>query len=158
MVRVKRNELFGVVVGMVLMAACSPVCGAHPQPPAGWQLTMTGPVAGHLSTGASNCRVFTASKRFDYLIGTKMGGKDLVLSLIVYSNFTGPGTYKVGSVLDGSGELRLQLGTYQGFTTTGAGMLAVKSDGKSGTVDSDLTGGEHITGSWVCDKVETLSG
>jgi hypothetical protein len=155
--RAERKKLVGIAAAMVLMAACSPVCGSTVPAPAGWQLTMTGPVAGNLSSGSSNCQVFTGSRRFDYLLGTKMSGKDLVLSLTVYSNFTGPGTYKVGSVLDGSGELRLQLGTYQGFTTTDAGTLAVKTDGKSGTVDSDLTGGEHIKGSWVCDKVETLS-
>jgi hypothetical protein len=143
---------------LLAAAACAPVCGPRTPAAAGWQLTMTGPVAGHLSSGASNCQVFTGSRRFDYLLGTKMSGKELLLSLTIYSNFTGPGSYQVGSVLDGSGELRLQLGTYQGFTTTGAGSLAVESDGKSGTVDSDLTGGEHIKGSWVCDKVETLSG
>ncbi len=158
MLRAGRKELVGIAAAMVLMAACAPVCGAHPPAAAGWQLTMTGPVTGNLSSGASSCQVFTGSRRFDYLLGTTMSGRDLLLSLTVYTNFTGPGTYKVGSVLDGSGELRLQLGTYQGFTTTDAGTLAVKSDGKSGTVDSDLTGGEHIKGSWVCDEVETLSG
>jgi hypothetical protein len=154
----KGKRLVGVGAAMVLMAACGPVCSPRAPAAAGWQLTMTGPVAGTLSTGTSTCEVFSASRRFDYLLGTRMSGKDFLLTLTVYSNFTGPGSYQVGSVLDGSGELRLQLGTYQGFTTTGAGSLAVKSDGKSGTVDSDLTGGEHIKGSWVCDKVETLSG
>ncbi len=157
MPRVACKELVGLVVAIVLTAACGPRCGPNIDAAAGWQLSLTGPVAGKLSSGSSNCQVFTGSRRFDYLLGTRMSGKELLLSLTVYTNFTGPGTYQVGSVLDGSGELRLQLGTYQGFTTTGAGTLAVKSDGKSGTVDSDLTGGEHITGSWVCDKVETLS-
>jgi hypothetical protein len=66
---------------------------------------------------------------------------------------TGPGTYKVGSLLDGSGNLRLQVGSFVGDSITGAGSLVIDAGGKSGSVDADLSRGEHVNGSFRCDEV-----
>ncbi len=86
---------------------------------------MTGPVAGNLSSGTSTCQVFTASRRFDYLLGTKMSGKGLLLTLTVYSN----------------------------FTTSGAGSLAVRSDGKSGSTPiSPAANTSRVPGSATSSK------
>jgi len=79
----ERKQLVVIGAAMVLMAACGPVCGPRAPAAAGWQLSMTGPVAGNLPSGTSTCQVFTASRRFDYLLGTKMSGKGLLLTLTV---------------------------------------------------------------------------
>ena len=148
------------VLACFALAACNPVCGGKSSGATGtgWKLTLSGPAAGTLSSGTSDCQAFTASKHFGYGLNGQLDSKQVVLSITVYSNFTGQGTYKVGSVLDGAGELRLQVGSYVGSTTTGAGALTVNPDGRSGTVDADLPQGEHVKGSWTCDKYESLSG
>ena len=73
-----------------------------------------------------------------------MSGQDLALNIHIASAYNGPGTYRVGSLLDGAGELRLQVGTYAGASSSGAGPLTIAADGKSGSVDADLSGGEHV--------------
>jgi len=40
-------------------------------------------------------------------------------------------------------------------STTGAGTLTVSTDQKSGTLDADLSGGEHVEGTYSCDEVKT---
>ena len=145
-----------LIAALVLLGACSPLCSSAPAATAaGWKLTFTGPAAGTLSTGTSSCQAFTASKHFQYGLNSQLNGKDLILTITVYSNFTGQGSYKVGTVLDGSAELRLQAGDYEGSTTTGAGTLDVNADSKSGKVESDLPQGEHVSGTWSCGKYET---
>ena len=49
------------------------------------------------------------------------------------------------------------MGSYVGSTTSGAGTLKVNPDGRSGTVDAALPEGEHVSGSWRCDKYEVLT-
>ena len=88
------------------------------------------------------------------LTGT-LGGDALTFNIQVYAGYTGPGTYQVGSLLDGSGNLRLQIGSYVGSSSTGAGNIVIDSGGKSGSVDADLSGGEHVRGSFRCDEVTT---
>jgi hypothetical protein len=56
---------------------------------------------------------------------------------------------------DGSGNLRLQIGSYVGSSNTGAGKIVIDPGGKSGSVDADLSGGEHVNGSFKCDEVIT---
>jgi hypothetical protein len=58
-----------------------------------------------------------------------------------------------GKLLEGSGNLRLQIGSYVGSSSTGAGNLVIESGGKSGSVDADLSRGEHVKGSFKCDEV-----
>lgn len=141
---------------LFVLAACSPVCGAGSAPAETWKLTLTGPAAGSISAGASSCQAFTG-KSFQYGLTSQMNGKDVVLTITIYSAFTGKGSYKVGTVLDGAGEVRLSVGDYKGATTSGAGDLEVNADGRSGTVDADLPEGEHISGSWKCDRYEAHS-
>ncbi len=148
----------GVLLVLVLVAtaACSPLCSAAPgtsRP--SLHLVLTGPAAGTVTSGSSICQRFTGSKRFDYSLSSTLDSKDLVFTLVVYSHYSGPGTYPVGTVLDGAGELRLSVGTVDVSTTTGAGTLTVNADGRSGSVDANLSGGEHVIGTFVCDQLKS---
>ena len=99
--------------------------------------------------------VFSAQNQLNFLLAGKLAGEDLALNIHVSGGYKGPGTYEVGSLLDGVGELRLQSGSYAGASSTGAGTLIIASDGKSGSIDADLSGGEHIKGSFRCDQVQS---
>ena len=47
----------------------------------------------------------------------------------------------------------LEIGTYIGSSGPNAGTLTVKPDGKSGELDADLSGSEHVKGSFACSEV-----
>jgi hypothetical protein len=97
--------------------------------------------------------LFTPQAQLSIALTGKLAGQDLTLSIHVFG-YKGPGTYQAGSVLDGSGELRLQVGSYAGASFSGSGTLIIDSDGKSGSMDADLSGGEHIKGTFGCDQVQ----
>ena len=99
--------------------------------------------------------VFTAQNQLNFLLTGKLGGEDLAFNIHVSGGYKGPGSYQVGSLLDGAGELRLQIGSYAGASSSGAGVLVIDSDGKSGSIDADLSGGEHIKGTFRCDQVQS---
>ena len=130
-------------------------CGSASQPTGagGQHLVFTGPAAGTLTSATTQCRVYPAAKQLNYLLSGTLAGQDLTFNIQVYAGYTGPGTYQVGSLLDGSGNLRLQIGPYVGSSSTGAGKIVIDSGGKSGSVDADLNGGEHVKGSFHCDEV-----
>lgn len=88
------------------------------------------------------------------LTGT-LSGQELTFNIQVNSGYHGPGDYPVGTILDTGSNLRLQVGSYVGSSTTGAGTLTVSTDQKSGTLDADLSGGEHVKGTYRCDEVKT---
>ena len=137
---------------VMAFAGCNQ-CGAS-QPSGGSQhLVFTGPAAGTLTTADASCHLHAASKQLDFLLRGTLGGKDFLFNIQIYGGYAGPGTYQVGSLLDGSGNLRLQVGSFVGDSTTGAGSLVIDAGGKSGSVDSDLSGGEHVKGSFRCDEV-----
>ena len=143
---------------LVLALGSCGQCGSSSSSAPAVHLVFTGPAAGTPASGTSGCQAFTSSKRFGYeLDGAQMNGQDVVLTMTVYSNFNGQGTYPVGTVLDGGAELRLEVGSYVGSTTSGAGTLKVNPDGRSGTIDAALPEGEHVSGSWRCDKYEVLT-
>jgi len=148
----------GAGLAIVLFAACAPVCGSSAPPAASWQLTFTGPAAGTISTGHSDCLVAASGTRLDYAISSIMNGTELIMTITIYSGYTGKGTYRVGTTLDGAAEVRLDVDHYQGSSASNAGTVAVNSDKRSGTVDADLPNGEHVKGSWTCDKYESVGG
>jgi hypothetical protein len=137
-------------------SAGSPVCSAPAARGPALDLVLSGPASGTVASGSATCRRYTISKRFDYFLNSKLNGKDLVFTLVVYSTYSGPGTYPVGSLLDGAGELRLSVGTVDVSTATGAGTLTVNADGRSGSVDADLSGGEHVKGTFACDHLKSV--
>jgi hypothetical protein len=115
----------------------------------------TGPAAGTLTQATTQCQVFPAGNQANFALTGKLAGQDLTFNIHVYGGYKGPGTYKIGSVLDGSGELRLQVGSFVGASSTGSGTLIIDSDGKSGSVDAEISGGEHTKGTFRCDQVQT---
>ena len=115
----------------------------------------TGPAAGTLTSAKTQCYLHPAEKQLNFLLTGTLAGGALTLNIQVYTGYTGPGTYAVGSLLDGSGNIRLQIGSYVGSSGTGAGNLVIDSGGKSGSVDADLSDGEHVKGSFRCDEVIT---
>ena len=153
--RTKRVTAFGGTLMAVLLAlaACNQ-CGGTSTGPPRQNLVFTGPVAGTLTTASTQCRVYTALNQLNFLLTGSLAGQDLTFNIQI-GGYSGPSTYTVGSLLDGSGNLRLQIGSYVGSSTTGAGSIVINPDGKSGSVDADLSSGEHVKGSFRCDEVVT---
>jgi hypothetical protein len=138
----------------VLVAACGPTCGGSTSAgKSSVHLVFTGPAAGTLTKADVACHAYNSETQFNATITGQVDGKDLVFNIQVHSGYRGTGTYQVGTLLDGSGELRLQMGDWVGSTTTGAGTLMIINDGKSGVVDANLGQGEHVTGSFTCPDV-----
>ena len=138
----------------IAFAGCNQ-CGASQPSGGGQNLVFTGPAAGSLTTADTSCQVHPSQKQLNFLLTGTLAGQDLTFNIQVYAGYVGPDSYQVGSLLDGSGNLRLQIGSYVGDSSTGAGTLTIDSDGKSGSVDADLSGGEHVKGSFRCDEVIT---
>jgi hypothetical protein len=115
----------------------------------------TGPAAGTLTSATTQCRIYTSQQQLNYLLTGTLAGQAMTFNIQIHSGYKGAGTYPVGSLLDGAGELRLQAGPYQGSTATGAGTVTIDSGAKSGSLDDDLSGGEHAKGTFTCDKVVT---
>jgi hypothetical protein len=141
-----------VAVTTIAFAGCNQ-CGASQPSGGGQNLVFTGPAAGTLTAATTSCQVHPTQKQLNFLLTGTLAGQDLTFNIQVYAGYVGPDTYQVGSLLDGSGNLRLQVGSYVGDSATGAGMLIIDSDGKSGSVDADLSGGEHVKGSFRCAEV-----
>jgi hypothetical protein len=114
-----------------------------------------GPADGTLTSAATQCRVYTSQQQLNYLLTGTLAGQAMTFNIQIHAGYKGAGTYPVGSLLDGAGELRLQAGSYQGSTATGAGTVTIDSGGKSGSLDADLSGGEHVRGTFRCDEVVT---
>ena len=117
-------------------------------------LVFTGPAAGTLAQATTLCTVYSSQNQADYLLTGALGGKDLTLNIQIHSNFGGPGTYQVGSLLDGGAEVRLQVGTLDASSATGAGIVTILGDDKSGTLTVHLSAGEGIEGRFTCDKLK----
>lgn len=144
-----------VVVLLAATAACQPLCSRAPSATGPTQsLTFTGPAAGTLTTGTTSCTVYPGQKQANFHVSSLLGDKQLELNIQV-NGYTGPATYPVGSILDGAGEVRLQVADFNADSTTGAGTVTVNKDGKSGTLDVNLGNDEHVKGTFECDKVET---
>ena len=91
-----------LVGALVLALGSCGQCGSSSSSVPAVHLVFTGPAAGTPANGSSGCQAFTTSKRFGYeLDGAQMNGQVVVLTMTVYSNFNGQGTYPVGTVLDG---------------------------------------------------------
>src|SRR5579859_64812 len=117
-------------------------------------LELTGPVVGTLTQANTLCTVYSSQNQADYLLTGSLGGKDLTLNIQIHANFGGPGTYQVRSLLDGAGEVRLQVGAFEASSATGAGIVTILEDDKSGTISVRLSGGEHVDGRFACDQLK----
>jgi hypothetical protein len=149
-------RVLAVTAVIVLAGSCSGPCsGAPPATAPKQHLVFTGPAPGTLTTADVACHLFNDQSQFNALVTGSLDGQDLVFNIQVYAGYKGPGTYQVGSTLDGSGNLRLQVGTWVGSSTTGAGTLIIGPDAKSGVVDANLGDGEHVTGSFTCSELKT---
>ena len=143
-----------IAASSIAFAGCNQ-CGASQPSGGGQHLVFTGPAAGTLTSAGTSCQVHPSDKQLNFLLTGKLAGEDLTFNIQVYAGYVGPDTYQVGSLLDGSGNLRLQVGSYVGSSTTGAGTIVIDADAKSGSVDADLSDGEHVKGSFRCDEVIT---
>jgi len=140
---------------LLMLAACGPFCGNTSTSSGAQHLVFTGPVAGTLTTGHVDCRVYNSGGQFNAAITGTFNAKPLTFNVQIHSNYKGAGTYQVGSLLDGAGELRLQVGDFVASTATGAGTLAIDQGGASGSMDAQLSSAEHVTGTFKCDEVHT---
>ncbi len=144
-----------VVAACTALASCGR-CGPQSGPAGGGQhLVFTGPAAGTLTTAKTNCEIFTASTQLNMLLTGTLNANPPTFNIQVNSGYHGPGDYPVGSILDSGSNLRLQIGSYVGSSATGDGTLTVKADQKSGTLNADLSGGEHVKGTYRCDELKT---
>ena len=144
----------GALTLVVLVAACGPTCGtssATGQPTL--HLVFTGPAPGTMTSGNVDCHLLSDGKQFNAAVTGKLGGKDVLFNIQVYSTYNGPATYPIGTTLDGEANLRLQIGDWVGSSPSNAGQLIVTDD-KSGVVDANLGGSEHVTGSFRCAEVK----
>jgi hypothetical protein len=142
---------------MALVASCGPFC-KEPNQPAGQSklnLIFTGPAPGKLTSGKIDCRLFNNQDQFNALVTGQMSGKAVTFNIQVFAGFHGPDTYRVGTTLDGSANLRLQVGDWVGASPPNAGQLVVHTDNKSGVVDANLGDFEHVTGSFTCAEVKS---
>jgi hypothetical protein len=145
----------GLAAALLMLAACSPTCaGGSTEAVERQNLVFTGPVAGTLTTAQVDCRVFGGSE-FNASITGMFMSKPLIFNVQVHSNYKGAGTYSVGSLLDGAGELRLQVGDFLASTSSGAGTLTIDQGGASGSMDAALSNGEHVKGTFKCDEVHS---
>jgi len=149
-----RSVLLYVVLAATL-AACGGQCGSTSSSAGNQHLVFTGPAAGTLTDAKTLCTVYAGQGQSNYHLDGTLSGLALALNIQIHAGYKGPGTYQVGSLLDGSGEVRLQVGSYVGSTATGAGTVTINPDGKSGSLDADLSGGEHVKGTFRCDEVQT---
>ncbi len=143
-----------LAVVVVVAGACQPVCAAPRVTGPTQNLVFSGAVAGTLTAATTSCTIYAGQKQANYELDGALSGKELTFHIQV-NGYTGPATYPVGSILDGAAEIRSQIGDVIADSTTGAGTVTVNKDGGSGSVDADLVGGEHVQGTWACDKVTT---
>jgi hypothetical protein len=144
-----------LALALTLMTACSPLCGTTSTSSGDQHLVFTGPAAGTLTHATSTCRDYPSQQQANFHFDGALGGQTLSLNIQIHSGYKGPGTYPVGSLLDGAGEVRLQVGTLDASSATGAGNVTVDADGKSGSISVELSGGEHVAGTFKCDEVRT---
>ena len=145
----------GIALAILALAACDPVCSSRPPAPTGTQhLVFTGPQAGTITDAKTNCTHYPDQKQVNFFIGSVLNNQQLGMTIQI-NGYDSPRTYPVGSLLDGAGEVRLQVGTFDASSTTGAGTVTVDSDGKSGSLKVDLLNGEHVEGTFRCEKVDT---
>jgi hypothetical protein len=117
-------------------------------------LTFTGPLAGHMSSGHRGDTYVCAGNTKQFVAGPivgDVGGKRVSLN-IVKITFHGPGSYPGGGV--GFDE-----GSNHYFPATGASQigLVVNADLRSGSFDLDLAANSdpntvvgHVSGGWRC--------
>src|SRR5256885_14313252 len=113
------------------------------------------PVAGTLTAAHVDCRVYSGAGQFNAAITGTFNAKPLTFNVQIHSNYKGAGTYSVGSLLDGAGELRLQVGDFVASTASGAGTLTIDKGGASRAMDAEPSSGEHAKGTFRCDEVHT---
>ena len=144
----------GVALAIFALAACDPVCTSRAPAAANQHLVFTGPQAGTLTDAKTSCTHYPGQKQINFLIGGVLNNQEVSMTIQI-NGYETPGTFSVGSLLDGAGEVRLQVGTFDTSSTTGAGNVTVNPDGKSGSIKVDLLKGEHVEGTFRCDKVDT---
>jgi hypothetical protein len=117
-------------------------------------LTFTGPLAGHMSSGVRGDTYICASTGASYVVGPivgDVGGKQVSMNITKIS-FKGPGSYPAGGV-------GFDVGSDHYYPATGAAQseLVVNADLRSGTVNIDLAANSapstvvgHVSGTWRC--------
>jgi len=142
-----------LAMALVLVGACQPLCAPNSAAPT-QHLVFSGAVAGTLTNATADCTIYAGQKQANYEIDGALGDKQVTFHIQV-NGYTGAATYPVGSILDGAGEIRSQIGDLIADSATGAGTVTVNKDESSGSVKADLGNGEHVEGTWACDKVAT---
>ena len=125
-----------------------------PVPGRSQHLVFTGTAAGTLTNATTSCTNYPGQQQLNVHLSGALDNKSLELNIQI-NGYQAPKTYDVGSLLDGAGEVRLQVGTFDASSTTGAGQVTVNPDGKSGSLNVNLGTDEHVEGTFQCAKVET---
>ena len=106
-----------------------------------------------MTAAVTTCRLLLSGSQLGLTFDGNLGNQRAMFTIQVNSGYSGPGAYAVGGPIDGGANIELSSASYAGASSSGAGNLIVNPDGKSGTVNADLSGGEHVAGTFACDKV-----
>lgn len=138
--------------------AATPGASASPSAPAATtseSLTFTGPVAGSMPNAATTCKLLQNGSQLGMTFQGNVGSQQAMLTIQVNAGYHGPGAYAVGAPIDGGANIELSTSSYAGASASNAGNLIVNPDGKSGIVNADLSGGEHVAGNYACESVSS---
>lgn len=133
--------------------ASPPASSSAAGPSAPEDLTFTGSLSGHLSSGTAGDAYVCAATGGSFVAGPILGsvaGRQIELNIVKLS-FTGAGAYSAGGV-------SFDVGTDHYYPAMGAaGRLVIAPDLASGTVDMDLAANTdpnrsvaHVRGAWRC--------
>jgi hypothetical protein len=135
----------------------SPAASAVPSSPTTAQeLTFTGPIAGKLAAALTSCKLLQNGTQLGMRFDGNIGMQRAMFTVAVNSGYHGPGAYAVGAPMDGGADLELSSISYTGASSANAGNLIINPpDARTGIINADLSGGEHVAGTYTCDRLSS---
>jgi hypothetical protein len=118
------------------------------------ELTFSGPIAGKLAAAVTTCKLLQNGTQLGMSFDGNIGAQHGMFTIQVNAGYRGPGAYAVGAPMDGGASLELSSTPYAGASSTNAGNLIINPpDARTGIINADLSGGEHVAGTYTCDKL-----
>ena len=135
-------------------AASAAASAAPSGPTTAQELTFTGPIAGKLAAAVTTCKLLQNGTQLGMSFDGNIGARHGIFTIQVNSGYRGPGAYAVGAPMDGGANLELSSTAYTGASPANAGNLIINPpDARTGIINADLSGGEHVAGTYTCDKL-----